>query len=315
MSNLENKCCGQDGGCGSHVDGYWQDVENKVLDQKLTSTEFAGDEFDSFSVQKTRRNFLKIMGFSVSALPLTGCIKIPVKKALPYLNKQDNTIPGVANWYASTFANMPVLVKTREGRPIKVEGNDKSLTTFGGTNALAQASVLSLYDSYRYRSAMVDGQAVDWNIFDTRLKDALEETEGETVVVTPSMKSPAELSILNKFLTKYKATHIAYDALSMSALYKANEATHGVATNSEYDFEKANIVVSLEADFLGTFGNSVANTKQYSKRRNPKHESGMNQHFQIESMMTLTGSNADFRYTKSNADQRDILLAILAAYL
>jgi Fe-S-cluster-containing dehydrogenase component/anaerobic selenocysteine-containing dehydrogenase len=313
MSNLENnKSCGTSSGGGTQTDGYWQDVENKILPKKDLTQEFADDEFDSFSVQKTRRNFLKIMGFSVSALPLTGCIKIPVKKALPYLNKQDNTIPGVANWYASTFDNIPVLIKTREGRPIKVEGNDKSMTTFGGTSALAQASILSLYDSYRYQSALIKGTEVEWDKFDSELKTALEANTGEMVVVTPSISSPSELKALRKFLTKYNASHVAFDAVSVSGFAKANQITNGAYALSEYDFEKANVVVSIGGDFLGNIGNTVSNTKQYTRRRQAKHELGMNKHIQVESIMSLTGSNADYRYTKSEADQRDILLGVLA---
>ena len=309
MSNLEkNNTCGTDCGCGSQVDGYWQDVEKKVLTKKELTQEFDDNAFDSFSVQKTRRNFLKIMGFSVSALPLTGCIKIPVRKALPYLNKQPDTIPGVANWYASTYNRTPILLKTREGRPIKVEGNDKSLTTLGGTCAQDQASVLSLYDSNRLRSAMVDGKAVEWDAFDKALKAALTNTQGEVVVVTPSMFSPSEVALLKEF----NGSHIAYDATSSSAQVKANELAFGSRSLTEYNFEAANVVVSFGADFLGTFGNSVANTKQYSRRRSAKHADGMNKHIQVEAVMTMTGSNADYRYTKSLADQKDILLSVLA---
>lgn len=313
MSNLENEnTCGTSCGCGSNVQGYWQDVENKVLPKEQLANEFSKDEFDSFSVEKTRRNFLKIMGFSVSALPLTGCIKIPVRKALPYIEKVDNLVPGVPNYYASTFNNVPVLVKTREGRPIKIEGNEKSMTTYGGTCAQTQASVLSLYDSGRYRAPMVDGKAVEWDEFDTKLKNALKSADGEIVVVTPPMHSPTGITVLGKFLETYNASHVVYEAVSTSAMSSANEITHGEMTHSEYDFEKADVVIGLQSDFLGTLGNSVANTRQYSKRRSAKHADGMNRHIQVEATMSMTGSNADYRYTKSLADQNDILLATLA---
>ncbi len=314
MSDLEkNNTCGSDCGCGSQVDGYWQDVEKKVLTKKELTQEFDDNAFDSFSVQKTRRNFLKIMGFSVSALPLTGCIKIPVRKALPYLNKQPDTIPGVANWYASTYNRTPILLKTREGRPIKVEGNDKSLTSFGGTSAQDQASVLSLYDSNRLRSALIDGSAVEWDNLDNALKGAVSNAQGEIVVVTPSIFSPSEVALVKEFQAKFNASHVAYDATSKSAEVKANEMAFGARALTEYNFEAANVVVSIGADFLGSYGNSVANTKQYTRRRSAKHSEGMNKHIQVEAIMTMTGSNADYRYTKSLADQKDILLSVLAA--
>ena len=91
MSSIDNKeTCASSCGCAPKENKYWQDVENKVLDPQELSQEFKSDEFDSFSVTKTRRNFLKIMGFSFTALPMTGCIKIPVRKALPYLKKKLN---------------------------------------------------------------------------------------------------------------------------------------------------------------------------------------------------------------------------------
>ena len=312
MSKLENNNCGTSCGCGTQTDGYWQDVENKVLDPKDLSQEFSENEFDSFSVKKSRRSFLKIMGYSVTALPLTGCIKIPVKKALPYLNKQNDVIPGVANWYASSFKGVPVLVKTREGRPIKIEGNDKSLTTFGGTDAQGQASVLSLYDSNRLRSASVAGKDVEWDEFDKQLTSQLSTGAGDIVIVTPTVRSHGELSVLNKFVNKFGAKHIAYDSISNSAFTLANKETMGVETLTEYDFEAADLVVSFGADFLGMWGNGISSTKGYVARRDAKHSMGMNKHYQLEARMSLTGSNADYRFTVSQSNQKDILLGVLA---
>ena len=116
------------------------------------------------SVKKNRRSFLKIMGFSVAALPLTSCIKIPVRKALPYLNKVEDVIPGVANYYASTFQGTPILVKTREGRPIKVESNSLAKAN-GSINARVQASVLDLYDNQRVAGPTKAGEAITWDAF------------------------------------------------------------------------------------------------------------------------------------------------------
>lgn len=316
MNEIESKgTCGTSCGCGSEVQGYWQDVENKVLDPKTLKQEFVDGEFDSFSISKNRRSFLKIMGFSVSALPLTGCIKIPVRKALPYLQKNDTVIPGVANWYASAWDGKPVLVKTREGRPIKIEGNPLSTVTQGGADAQTQASVLSLYDSYRYQAPRVGGTQVEWAEFDSSLMKELKsaKTNGKKIyVVTPSVKSPSELAAIKEFTNTYNAVHLPYDAVSYHAWTEANKITHGQKTFSEYDFEKAEVVVSIGADFLGTWGNTVANAKGFSKRRDPKAANGMNKHFQIEGKMSLTGSNADVRYSRNREEQRQILLGVLA---
>ena len=313
MSKIENESCGTGCGCESAQPTYWQDVENKVV-SKSEMMEFKDGEFDSFSVKKSRRNFLKIMGYSVSALPLTGCIKIPVRKALPYTYKQNSIIPGVANWYASTFNGEPVLVKTREGRPIKIEGNDKSIVGFGGTGAQSQASVMSLYDSNRLKEPTVEGKEVSWEQFDSSLKKLLSEVSGKKVLVTKSLRSPSEVALIRELKNTLGIEHIAFDAYSQSGEALANEATHGVYTLSEYDLEAADVVVSFGNDFLGSHRSSTNNSKKYSRRRSPKHELGMNRHIQVEAMMSLTGSNADYRYTRSEQDQRDILLALVAEF-
>lgn len=317
MSKFEtNDTCGTSCGCGPQpkTDGYWQDVENKVLDPKDLKKEFQDGEFDSFSVEKSRRSFLKIMGFSVTALPLTGCIKIPVKKALPYLHKNDTVIPGVANWYASTWKGIPVLLKTREGRPIKVEGNAKSITSAGGTDSQAQASVLSLYDSNRFDGPSKDGKSIEWKEFDEALIADLNKAKAankDIVIVTPSITSPSELAVIKEFTNKFGATHIAYEATSQYSLAQANNLTFGYFGLAEYDFAQADIVVSFGADFLGNWGKSTIHTKQFIPRRDPNHTRGMNRHIQIEPTMSLTGSNADFRHTKSVEESRTIILGVL----
>jgi len=115
-------------------------------------------------IESNRRDFLKILGFVVGAATLASC-EIPIKKAIPYTIRPDDIVPGVANYYASTFVDggdvCSVLVKTREGRPIKIEGNSLSPIFKAGTSARAQASVLSLYDYNRIRKpAIMDGQSL-----------------------------------------------------------------------------------------------------------------------------------------------------------
>jgi Fe-S-cluster-containing dehydrogenase component len=288
---------------------YWQDVENKVLPAEVLKQEFAADEFDSFSVQKSRRSFLKIMGFSVTALPLAGC-KIPVRKAVPYLKKNEVVLPGVANWYASTFEGTPVLVKTREGRPIKIEGNELSKYSKGGAGTIAQGSVISLYDSHRYRSPSFGGDKVEWSLFDEAMISELSSVEGEKYIVTKSLSSPSEIKLISEFSRKFGFKHISYDAISFYAKAKASEITHGAFNKPKYDFSRADLVVSFESDFLGTSYDAVANTKGFTSRRGYDSKN-MNRLIALESTMTLTGSNADERYTKPESEQREILLAIL----
>src|ERR1700761_3886260 len=99
-----------------------------------------------------RRSFLKAMGFGVGAATLAACQKVPVHKSMPYLVKPEEVTPGIPNYYTSTYEGQSILVKTREGRPIKVEGNPSDLLGKGGLSARAQASVLDLYDSSRLQN-------------------------------------------------------------------------------------------------------------------------------------------------------------------
>lgn len=310
--NKNDKTCGTSCGCGTPVEGYWQNVEDK-LPTETSTQEFADGEFDSFSIKKDRRSFLKIMGFSVSALPLTGCVKIPVRKAIPYLEKQATQYPGVANYFATTFKGSPVMIKVREGRPIKAEGNKLSVATEGGTDAQIQASILDLYDSNRLRSAFVDGKAVEWEDFDKKLKSAVEAQEGRKVLVTSEVTSPSEMKLISEFKDSMGFDHVVFEPVSRYGIHKSNEKAFGVFAPNTYLLEEADTIVSFGADFLGTFGNNVQQSKDYSKRRQPTNPKGLNKHIHVEALMSLTGSNADHRYTRSVKSQREVLTNVYAA--
>src|SRR3954470_4098317 len=120
-----------------------------------------------------RRDFLKAVGFGVGAVTLAACQKVPVHKSIPYLIKPEEVTPGVANYYSSTYEGHAILVKTREGRPIKVEGNPKDLLGKGGLSAQAQASVLDLYDVNRVKNPMRNGTEYEWKAIDEFVKAEL----------------------------------------------------------------------------------------------------------------------------------------------
>src|SRR6185369_4872621 len=153
---------------------------------KGAQNEFAEEiPMDSFlsnpSLENTstpRRDFLKFLGFSVTAASLAAC-EAPVTRVIPYVVKPEEVIPGVANWYATTFDDgqdfCSVLVKQREGRPIKIEGNKLSSITKGATNARVQASVLSLYDNARLANPLAKGQATSWDAIDKEISSQLEK--------------------------------------------------------------------------------------------------------------------------------------------
>ncbi|NBO58869.1 MAG: [Fe-S]-binding protein, partial [Chitinophagia bacterium] len=199
---------------------------------------------------------------------------MPVKKSIPYLNKPDTIIPGVANYYATTYTldgdAVPVIAKVRDGRPIKIEGNDLSSITKGGTSARVQASVLGLYDTARLRFPLANGKEVStFDAFDKMVAEGMSGIAGKQVVLlTETISSPTTKSVIASFLAKYPgARHIQYDALSASGLLNANQASFGKRAIPSYQFDKAKTIVGLEADFLGTWLSPVEYARQYAAGR------------------------------------------------
>ena len=293
---------------------YWQGLEELRNDPEFEKNKY--NEFaeelpildvlnDAVGNQPTkRRDFLKYMGFSVSAAVLAASCEVPVRKAIPYVFKPEEVIPGVANYYASTFADgsdyVSVLVKTREGRPIKIEGNTLSNITQGGTNARAQASILSLYDNNRITGPIKNTNAVTWEEIDRDIAVGLKavSASGKSVVILSStIISPSTKKLIEEFLAKYPGSrHIMYDAISYSGILDANQQSFGQRVLPSYHFEKAKTIVSFGADFLGTWISPVEYAKQYiSNRKLLEDRNSMSKHYQFESNMSMTGSNADVR--------------------
>ena len=188
----------------------------------------------AMNVETNRRDFLKYLGFGLGTATIAASCEIPVKKAIPYVIKPDSIVPGVATYYASTFVQggdyCPVLVKTREGRPIKIEGNTLSPITFGGTSARAQASVLSLYDTSRFEGpfSIADGKTSEkmtWEAIDQAIMSKM-NASSQIRIVSTTILSPTTKKVIADFTAKYPNTKvITYDAMSSSAMLQANEAT------------------------------------------------------------------------------------------
>ncbi len=290
---------------------YWKGLEELNKDPEfvqLSKNEFAEglplDEVlneNDLDLSSNRRDFLKYFGFSVSAVALAACNKAPVKNVIPYVVQPEEVIPGVPNYYASTFRNVPVVVKTREGRPIKLEGNEKSGISNGGLDAAGQASVLSLYDSKRLPLPLKGGNRTSWSVLDSEVKAKLQSIAakgGQIRVVSGQISSPATLGILNDFKTTFPtAKHVVYEAVGYEGIYGANEMCFGKAVIPDYRFDKADVVVSFAADFLGNWISHEKFTRTYTSRRVPTKENPtMSRHIQFEALMSVTGTNADYRF-------------------
>ena len=305
---------------------YWQsfgELKRSEAYKESLNDEFAEDlpfEGDGSLLESTtrRRDFLKYMGFSTAAAMAAASCEMPVKKSVPYLNKPDNVVPGVPNYYATTFVQdgeaVPVVAKVRDGRPIKIEGNELSSVTKGGTSARVQASVLDLYDTARLRFPLAGGKEVTtFDAFDKMVSADLASLGGLPVVLlTGTVNSRTTLQVIREFLAKYPGgRHVQYDALSASGMLLANQACYGKNAIPSYHFDKADVIVSLGADFLGTWLNPVEFSRQYaSGRKVDASRMRMSKHIQFESMLSLTGANADDRYVHRPSEAGAVALAL-----
>ncbi len=277
------------------------------------------------SLESNRRDFLKYLGFSVGAATVAAACDTPVRRAIPYVTKPDAIVPGVATYYASSFVKggdyCPVLVKTREGRPIKIEGNALSSMTGGGTSARAQASVLELYDTARFRGPMAVGSeagkftSTTWADIDAAIKGKL--NGGSKVrIVTNTILSPSTKRALSDFAANYPNTKVVtYDPVSSSALLQANEANFGVRLVPNYKFDKAEVIVGFNCDFLGTWISPIEYAKDYAINRKLSSltNAKMSRHYQVEGHMSMTGSNADNRILVRPSEQGVAIAALAAA--
>jgi molybdopterin-containing oxidoreductase family iron-sulfur binding subunit len=212
----------------------------------------------SFDV--SRSTFLKLMGVTFAATAV-GCSPMPVKKAIPYLNKPEAVTPGVDLFFASTCkgcnASCGILVKQRDGRPIKIEGNPLHPLSLGGVCASGQASVLGLYDADRQQFPVIAKQKSTWKQTDEQIVAALNETQarGKAIrLVSGSIVSPFTQSAIDAFLAHYpNAKQVIYDRQPLHALLQAQVKQFGKAILPSYDFAKAQTIVAFDADFLGTW--------------------------------------------------------------
>ena len=305
---------------------YWKGIDElketpaflKTKDQEFSNPnsieEFLADEKLGESSTE-RRDFLKFLGFSVAAATLAAC-EAPVIKAVPYVFKPENVTPGMPTWYASTYYDgisyASILVKTREGRPIFIKGNKDHGFTKGGVNPQIIASVLGLYDGERLSGPKANGNDSDWNTVDAKIKASL-ASAGSIAFLTNSIISPSVLRAIEEYKVAYagKFEHIQYDSISYSAIRKANLQNFGASIIPSYDFSKAKVIISLDADFLSTWLLSNEYAIQYGQRRNPDGE-WMSKHFQFESVMTVSGSNADQRAMTRPSELANILSYLIS---
>jgi len=287
-------------------------LEKNEFATAIPTEEFLGNDNAMEASSTTRRDFLKYVGFSTAAASLAAC-EGPVIHSVPYVNQPERIIPGMANYYATTIANgydfASVLVKTREGRPIKIEGN-RDIAARGNANARVHASVLGLYDNNRLKTPLVKGKEATWEELDKEVRQQLNAHAGKQIVfLTQTFASPSIAKLMEQFKAAYpNVRQVIYDTVGEDAALDAFEAKYFQRGLADYDFKDAECIVGVGADFVGDWQGGNFDTN-YAQSRVPKNGK-MSHHVQFESNMTLSGANADKRYPVTPTEQKQIIAAL-----
>jgi molybdopterin-containing oxidoreductase family iron-sulfur binding subunit len=271
-----------------------------------------------------RRTFLKLAGFALTGAVAAGCRRAPVQHAVPFLVQPVDVVPGRSVTYASTCggcnAGCGLWVKDRDGRPIKLEGNPSHLLSQGGLCAAGQASLLGLYDSKRLQQPLKNGEPTTWTAVDAEIRTRLDEVrrQGRAVrFLSGTVTSPTTHLAINRFLAGFPgARHVVHDPFSCSAILDAHARTHGVRALPRYGLDRAEVIVSFDADFLGTWIAPVEfaagyRTGRYLRGPTPH----LSYHVQVESRLSLTGTKADQRLCVAPGEMGLVMthLAVLLA--
>jgi MoCo/4Fe-4S cofactor protein with predicted Tat translocation signal len=284
---------------------YWRSLEELAGSpdfQEALHREFpkgASEWLDSVS----RRGFLKVMGASLGLAGMTGCVKLPLEPIVPYVRQPENVVPGRPQYYATAmtlggYAN-PLLVESHMGRPTKIEGNDQHPASLGGTDIFAQASILGMYDPDRSQNVVSMGDQRSWAAFLAALRGPLraqKALQGAGIrILTPTISSPTLADQLRNFLKVYpQAKWHVYEPVNRDNVLEGAKMAFGQAVETRYDFSRADVVVSLDADFLyAGFPGSSRYIRDFAKRRDP--DQAMNRLYVIESTPSSTGAKADHR--------------------
>ena len=260
------------------------------------------------------------MGASL-AMATASCVRRPVQKIVPYNKMPEEVTLGQANYYSSAYFDgndaMGLLIKTREGRPIHIESNPSHPLTQGGLSARSQAILMSLYDPERlqgpkrnlFNEKKSNSQLIDvkWEELDKKVVDQL--GKGGVVILTGPNGSPSTRAVVSDFAQGFKAKTVVWDAFAHEEIRDGQKASYGEDVVPQYWFDKAKVIVSIDADFLGTWINPTAFTHQFTQGR--KDIKNMSRMVSFDSNYSLTGGNADIRFKIKPSQQLDVAMGLL----
>lgn len=306
---------------------YWKSIDEKYSTpefQQLLEQEFMSSPLreDDGKDGLARRQFLKLMGASM-ALSATACVRRPVQKIIPYNKKPDEIIHGVANYYSSAWYDgtegFSVLIKTLEGRPLHVQGNASAPGNGKGLSPRAAASILSLYDPDRIKTPILNSIedkskrknsmaiSVPMEKADAKVIEQLKK--GGVVVWAPYTPSATSEFLIDGFCNAMKAKRLTWQLASDNSMITANKESFGDWTELDYDFSKASYVLSIDADFLGTYLTPTKFSRDFSKARNPDKNFAKLVSFQ--SVPSLTSLNSDDNYPITSSQQIDVVMGLI----
>src|SRR5262249_28387512 len=251
-----------------------------------------------------RRTFLKLMGASLALAGASACTRQPPEKIVPYVRQPEELIPGKPLFYATAMTLGGVatglLVESHERRPTKIEGNPLHPGSLGATDAFAQAAILGLYDPDRAQTITNVGEIRPWSAFlgaMTAALNAQRPLRGAGIrILTESVCSPTLASQLRDLLTRFPdARWHQWDPASRENARAGSKLAFGEYVDAQYRFDQADVILSLDADFLGCGPGSLRYAKDFSARRRPERADRMNRLYAIESMPSSTGARADHR--------------------
>src|SRR5882672_10257800 len=304
LDNLRDQINGanHDGASGPE---YWRSLEELAGSpafQEALHREFpkgASEWVDSVS----RRGFLKVMGASMALAGMTGCVRLPLEPIVPFVRQPEDRIPGRPQFYASAttlggYAS-PVLVESHMGRPTKMEGNPDHPASLGAADIFAQASLLDMYDPDRSQTPVYLGETRSWRNFVDQIRTRMagqRAMDGEGFrLLTGPISSPTLASQIQALLKMYpKAKWHQYSPLHRDNILAGSMLAFGQAVETQYRLEAADVILSLDADFLSpSFPGSARYTHDYAARRNP--DAAMNRLYVVESVPSPTGVKAEHR--------------------
>jgi MoCo/4Fe-4S cofactor protein with predicted Tat translocation signal len=313
---------------------YWKSLRELQKDSSLTEKdagEFMSGVADDFNPSElsgmSRKQFLALLAAS-AAFAAAGCSDYRDKgEIVPYTKKPEEVTPGVPNYYASTCTACPqvcgILIKTREGRPIKIDGNPDHPISRGKICAKGQASILNLYDPYRLRSPQYGSASgkngiLNWNHANAEVIRRLEEavkTGKEIAIVSRAIQSPTTKNVLDEFKKKYPTTALySYSLLNNETAKRAWQKCYGTVDLPVIQWDKAKVILALESDFLGTDGMTIEQIRKFTEGRDILKSKNFNRLYCVEGMMSLTGANADYRLRLRPDAYLELVFALISEF-